>query len=440
LAVVKQGATAEDDLVKSKMSFIGGSTRAFNGCARLRGSASQRTVRLSLWHFVFLLGMIVLSVRPLTCFSATSLPSCDSRRVFQEADALLKRRLTSQARAELKQLASCKNLSPIDRFNLGWFYGRTHDFDAAIKIFSSLSPDVPDPQTHKYAMALTQFELADYKGTVATLTTQPGQQPLPAESANLLAVTYAKLGSYQEAYAVLREELTRDRSDRLAYLNLVTLLCDEEKFSDAADVASEAVAAFPKDSEVLVVRGAAYSLLGEVAKSRADFEAAIRISPTHAAPRFFLAVSDYKQGKYAAVADELTAAIRSGVKDSDLHYLLAEARLRLDPGNLQEPMRELDRAIELNSRSVSARSLRGKLLLQEHHLQAAVADLELARSIDPDSRSATYNLARAYFSIGKKQEANDLFGKLTEQPVDPVDEMSNRRLKDTLRGESMSQP
>jgi tetratricopeptide (TPR) repeat protein len=440
LVLAKQGVTREDDLVKSEMSFIGRGMWASNGGARLRGSASQMAASLNLWHFVLLLGTIVLSVQPLTCFSATSLPGCDSKQVFQEADALLKRRLYSQAKVELKQLASCKNLSPMDRFNLGWFYGRTHDFDAAIKIFSSLSPDVPDRQTHKYAIALTQFELADYKGTVETLRTQPGQSPLPAESANLLAVTYAKLGSYQEAYAVLREELTRDRSDRLAYLNLVTLLCDEEKFSDAADVASEAVTAFPKDSEVLVVRGAAYALLGEVAKSQADFEAAIRISPTHAAPRFFLAVSDYKQGKYAAVADELTAAIHSGVKDSDLHYLLAEAKLRLDPGNLEEPMQELDRAIELNGRSVSARSLRGKLLLQEHHVQAAVVDLEYARSIDPDSRSATYNLARAYFSIGKKKEANDLFGKLTEQPVDPVDEMSNRRLKDTLRGESMLQP
>jgi tetratricopeptide (TPR) repeat protein len=128
------------------------------------------------------------------------------------------------------------------------------------------------------------------------------------------------------------------------------------------------------------------------------------------------------------------------VNDSDLHYLLAEAKLRLDPGNLQQSLRELDRAIELNERSVSALSLRGKLLLQEHHLDAAMADLALAHSIDPDSRSATYNLARAYFAIGKKQEANDLFGMLTKQTIDPVDEMSDRRLKDTLRGERMSQP
>jgi tetratricopeptide (TPR) repeat protein len=405
-------------------------------CACHGDSVHSTTVSSNRRHVALFLGVIILFFVPLKCFGATPLPACDSKRAFQKADTLLKQKLYSQAEVLLKQLGNCKSLSPIDRFNLGWFYGRAHDFNAAIKIFNSLSPDVPDPQTHQYAVALTQFELEDYKGTVETLKTQQGKQSLTAESVNLLAVAYAKLNLYQDAYTVLREELGRDQFDRLAYLNLVTLLCDAGKLSDAADVAGQAVAVFPQDSEVLVVRGAAYTLLGEVAKAQADFEAAIRISPKQAAPRFFLAVSDYKQGEYAAVVEELSQAIQSGVNDSDLHYLLAESKLRLDPGNLQESMRELNRAIELNSRSVSARSLRGKLLMEGHHFEAAVADLELAHSIDPDSRSATYNLARAYFASGRKEEAKALFEKLTEKGIDPVNEMSDRRLKDTLRGES----
>jgi tetratricopeptide (TPR) repeat protein len=389
---------------------------------------------------VLLLGVIVPFFRPLSCFSATSSPGCDSRRTFQEADSLLKRKLYSQAKIELEQLDNCKALSSIDRFNLGWFYGRAHDFNTAKRIFSSIDPNVPDPQTHKYAIAMTQFELADYQGTVETLRPRPGQQPISAESVNLLAVAYAKLGAYPEADTILRDEISRNKLDRLAYLNLVTLLCDAGRLSDAADAASGAVAAFPRDSDVLIVRGAAYALLGEVAKSQSDFEAAIRISPRQAVPRFFLAVSDYKQGKFAAVVQELSEAIHSGVNDSDLHYLLAESILRVDPGNLQEAVQELDRAIELNRRSVSALSLRGKLLLEQHHLNAAVTDLELAHSIDPDSRSATYNLARAYFALGRKQEAKELFGRLTTPATDPVDEMSNHRLNDAVRGEGTSQP
>jgi len=425
--------------VKSETQLAGRRICRFIRSAWLGGSTSPMAVRIPRRPVVLFLGITVLTFWPVRCLSEASLPGCDPKLAFHKSDVLLKQRQYSQAKVVLNQLGTCKNLSPIDRFNLGWFYGRAHDFDVALKIFSSVSPDVPDLQTHKYAVALTEFELGDYKGTVETLKVQEGQHPLSAESANLLAVTYAKLGSYEDAYTVLRRELKRNRFDKLAYLNLVTLLCDEQKLSDAAGVASEAVAAFPKDSEVLVVRGAAYTLLGEVAKAQSDFEAAIRISPKQAAPRFFLAVSDYKQGQYTAVVKELSDATNSGVNDSDLHYLLAEAKLRLEPGNLEEPMRELDRAIELNGRSVSALSLRGKLLLQQRRLKAAVTDLELAHSIDPDSRSATYNLARAYFASGKKQEANELFGNLTKQDIDPVDEMSDRRLKDTLQGDANRQ-
>lgn len=400
------------------------------------GRASSTVACLSHPCIVMLLTPIILSFSPQACFSATALFGCDSKQVFQETDALLKQRLYSQAMVKLRQLDNCKDLAPIDRFNLGWFYGRAHDFDAAIRIFTSLSPDVPDPQTHKYAIALTQFELTDYRGTVETLTAQPGREPLASDSVNLLAVAYAKLGFYQKSYTTLREELSRNHFDRLAYLNLVTLLSDAGKLDDAAQVASEAVAVFPRDSEVLVMGGAAYALIGEFGKSDADFKAAIRISPRRAAPRFFLAASAYRQGKFATVVDEVSEAIRAGVNDSDLYYLLAESKLRLDPRNLQESMRDLDRAIELNGRSVSARAFRGKLLFEEHHLGAALADLELAHRIDPDNRSATYNLARVYFALGRKREAKALFGKLTSRPVDAVDEMGNQKLKDALHGDA----
>jgi len=42
--------------------------------------------------------------------------------------------------------------------------------------------------------------------------------------------------------------------------------------------------------------------------------------------------------------------------------------LKIDGARREEIMDELDRAIELNSNSVSARSLRGKLLLDSGHL------------------------------------------------------------------------
>jgi len=98
-----------------------------------------------------------------------------------------------------------------------------------------------------------------------------------------------------------------------------------------------------------------------------------------------MALSDYRQGKVLAGAEVLKAAIGSGIVDSDLHYLLAECRVRIDSSSSAGALAELNRAIELNPKSVSARTLRGKMLLEAGHSQDALLDLRVARELEPQS-------------------------------------------------------
>lgn len=352
----------------------------------------------------------------------------------------MKEKHYDQAERELDRLRSCDTLPPIATFNLGWLYGRAHNFGKALTEFNSVSPDVPDRRTHQYAIALAQFELENYKAAIETLTNNIESHDLSPESANLLAVSYSKLGLYHESYTVLTGELHLHPDDRMAYLNLVTLLGDEGELSNAVEVADKAVSLFPQDAELLVVRGAAHTLVGETARARADFQAAIKASPLYGPPRFFLAVSEYKEGNYAAVCDAISQAFRAGVKDPDLYYLLAEAMLRLNPSNLAGAITELNRAIATNPRQVQALSLRGKLQLQQHDLKDAVSDLEVAHKIDPASSSATYNLARAYFALGKTEEATVLSKQLASSSVDAVGELSDQKLKNALGLESHGPP
>ena len=131
---------------------------------------------------------------------------------------------------------------------------------------------------------------------------------------------------------------------------------------------------------------------------------------------------------------ELTAAIKSRIVDSDLHYLLAECILKADPSKSADAITELNQAIQLNSRSVSARTLRGKLQLQSGNAKQAVGDLELAHQIDPTSRSALYNLARADSALGKTEEAKSLLRQLNTQTPDALRELGDQRLKKALSG------
>jgi len=336
------------------------------------------------------------------------------------------------AAATLDKLRSCNSLSPLESFQMGWLYGRARHFAEALHILKSVPGDVPDRASHEYAIALSSFELADYRSTVETLETLAKEEPLSEESANLLGVSYSKLGLGGEAESTLIQEIQLSRGDLPAYLNLVTLYADQGRFVEAEKIASEAVEAFPKSSEVFVVRGAANTLIGQLDKAYVDFSSAASLAPHKADPRFFLALTRYKQGKFVDAIDSLESANRLGIADSDLHYLLAECLLRVNGANTQAAKAELDRAIEMNTNSVSARALRGKLLLEAGRTKEAAADLERALRQDPNSRSSAYNLARAYRKLGRTDESRLLVEQPRNQEPDSLGELSQRRLNQVL--------
>jgi tetratricopeptide (TPR) repeat protein len=397
----------------------------------MNAHAGARVFAARPWLIVAGIALCLLSSSLLGQQAPAASP-CDSASALQHADQLLKQKHYEEAQSGLAVLYSCPNLSPLETFNIGWFYGRAHNFEKAIAIFQSVSPDIPDLPTHQYAIGLSQFELGDYKSAASTLKELQAKGSLTADAVNLLGVSYSKLGQYQAAYAVFAEELRRDPSDLDASFNLITLFADAGHFADAVGIASQAIAAFPGNADLLAARGAASMLLGKIGEAHDDFAAAVRLSPGKGSLQFLLALSDYKRGDYEASAASLRTAIQSGVADSDLYYLLAECLLKLSPTKPQDAIAELDRAIALNSESVSARSLRGKLYLEENRPQDAVIDLQLAHRIDPASRSAIYNLARAYTATGKPDEAKQLYLQLNKESVDSVSELSDRKLKEAL--------
>ena len=387
-----------------------------------------RRYMASAWSIIAFLSLLGLP----QCHGEQPEERCDARASFQRVDSMLKRKQYGEARAVLRRLQACHNLAAVDMFNVGWLYGKARDFPSALTIFRSVNADVPDHPTHEYAIALSEFELADYKTTIKVLGALRSKGLCAVQCSDLLGVAYSKLGLYQDAYPVLAENFQKNPTDLFAYLNLVTFFVDTGNFATADEIASRAVAAFPRNTEPLMMRGSLKMYQGRLESAHNDFAAAVRLSPRDPDAHFFVALSDYNQDKFADAASELRSAIGSGIVDSDLHYLLAECAIKLDPTKPLDALPELNQAIEIDAKSVSARTLRGKLLLQGGHPGESVADLRLAHKMAPDSRSAIYNLARAYSALGKAEEAKSLFAQLSTTTPDALSELSDRRLRSAL--------
>jgi tetratricopeptide (TPR) repeat protein len=116
-------------------------------------------------------------------------PSCDFDKELAMAQGLLQARNYKDAVTAIEKLNRCSSPTPLQLFQIGWLYGRARHFKEALDIFESLPDDVPDRPSHQYAVALSKFELENYRGVVATLKPPEGDGGLSSESASLLAVS-----------------------------------------------------------------------------------------------------------------------------------------------------------------------------------------------------------------------------------------------------------
>jgi tetratricopeptide (TPR) repeat protein len=360
------------------------------------------------------------------CFVACGLsaaaqerPSCFPAKAFAQVRPLLEKQDYARAKMLLRTLEACPQLAPLEQFNIGWLYGRAHDSPDALRMFRSVQADVPDRLTHSYAIALADFDLGRFQASIDSLTALRDQGIFDAKCADLLGVSYSRLNRYQDAYVVMAQNIRQNPSDPYAYFNLIALFVDTSEIDKAVQVADKAVGALPQNAEARSVRGSIELYRNQTDEAYRDFAAAAELAPHSPDPRFFMALVDYRQTKFDQAAQLLKDAIASQIADSDLHYLLAECVLRIDPSNASAALSELDQAIQLNPNSVPSRILRGKTLLAAKRPLDAVVDLKIAQELDPnpqrDTSNTTYLLGRAYVALGKRDQAKALFAQLSHQ-------------------------
>jgi len=115
-----------------------------------------------------------------------------------------------------------------------------------------------------------------------------------------------------------------------------------------------------------------------------------------------------KQGNKAAEAEALEALIKVDENDYDAPKRLAQ--LKLEAGDKARALELLKMSFYINPFETSSHSTAGDLLLevsgQTGGADKAIREFQIALAANPPNiAEAQYNLARAYFSAGKKPEA-----------------------------------
>jgi tetratricopeptide (TPR) repeat protein len=233
----------------------------------------------------------------------------------------------------------------------------------------------------------------------------------------LLAQIAEKAGKLDVAIDALRKLIQIEPASEDHYIDL-SLLCTKFRNNGLAlEIIDLGLRRMPHSYRLLVQRGITLEHSDKHAEARESFSEAIALTPDHPVALAALAVSDIMSDRISDALIELRSGVGQFPKDFYLHYLYGYAldRSRSDAGAnrraLQMAVAQFDVAITLNPRFSAAYYHLGKLYA-ETNPKAAIHNLEMAVKLDPSAVGAKYQLARLYLKSGNSQAGAKLMDEV----------------------------
>ncbi len=213
-----------------------------------------------------------------------------------------------------------------------------------------------DPETAGGLAALSLGNLLDEsdqgEAAIAAYESIAPDAPFRALGALRAALTLDRMDRSEDAEKAFQEAVRRSPKDVQAYVSYGNMLRGRERFAEAAEIYSSAVALIPEpgraDWSLFYFRGIAYERTKEWAKAEADFKKALELYPDQPLVLNYLGYSWVDMGENL---DEALAMIRKAVElrpnDGYIVDSLGWAYYRL--GRYDEAVTELERAVSLKA-------------------------------------------------------------------------------------------
>ena len=149
-----------------------------------------------------------------------------------------------------------------------------------------------------------------------------------------------------------------------------------------------------------------------------------------------MGISELEEGNLNGAIQSFRKAAVHGPKDPRCYYFLTESLIQKgaapESSEFQEALESINTAVSLEPNFAHAYVDRAKLELARGDAKTALVDLEHARSIDPNSSSIAYLLARAYQRKGERAKADALFAQVQEQGDRDLQQFAKDSLTETL--------
>jgi tetratricopeptide (TPR) repeat protein len=237
-------------------------------------------------------------------------------------------------------------------------------------------------------------------------------------TADYLGLSYEALGRTEDAFAAYRRAIALDAGaaprNPEAYLNLGTLLVENDRPGDAVPYLLQAAGIAPGDWRAHRGLGKAYLRLNRLPEAREELRNAAALAPENAPLHFLLAQALRKSGMadQARVETERYNALTGAHSSPDTP--LAEARSLLDLGNLEEAEQVTRRYLEVHKSSADGHYLLGYILFKKQDPKSSLAEYTEAARYRTPGAADLQAVAGDYVLLKDYPDADKWFTKAVQ--------------------------
>ncbi len=308
-----------------------------------------------------------------------------------------------------KELQAVRELDPENleaRIRLGSFYlalgaRDTAYFERAKKEAEFVLERDPRNLDARILLGNAYAGLTDFEKSITELKAAVEQDPRRIDS-------YINLGTIQSARdfaaaeRTFKEALRLDEKSLKANLALAALYLSARRLEEAEHYFKLGFEHNPADSQSYLALMLFYLTTGRRADAERSLIAAVEANPNNPEPKRTLASFYLYNGAAEAGLKILSELVSHEPQDLVSRKKLAEALLDLN--RLDEAESQV-KIITERLKDTDAHLLRGRLLLQRQSIQQAIAELQDALSLAPNSPQAHHFLGLAHFRLGNLDQA-----------------------------------
>jgi tetratricopeptide (TPR) repeat protein len=290
--------------------------------------------------------------------------------------------------------------------------------EGAAAVFERLRGLRPQDGAVMYNLALALYESGRAGEAAAVLEPLLGAERPDSDVVSLAAAALEAAGQTPRAVSLLQRAIRQYPAEERHYVDLAVICLEHDAPKLAAEVLEAGLRNLPQSSRLYAMRGVVNGQLARFAQAEADFEKAAQLEPEKGFGQVGLSVVLQRLGREEEAAAKLREYLRRDPRDAGANWMLAQVLVRSGsvPGTqeFQEARAALERAVSSDPKLVPARTLLGKLYLQAGETEKAIRELEQAIELDPEDRTAVYQLMVALRAAGRQAELAKLLSRVRE--------------------------